>query len=220
MPVPLIERYREEKGVVFRQGFGMTEFGPDVFSLSSADAVRKAGSIGKPNFFVDARIVDPDTLEERGPDEVGELLLRGPGSMTGYFGDPEATAAAYEEGGWFHTGDLARRDAEGYVFIVDRLKDMFVSGGENVFPAEVEAALYDLPGVRLCAVVGVPDERWGEVGVAFVVGSDDLTEEGVLEHLRGRLARFKVPTAVRFLPELPVSGAGKILKTELEEMAR
>jgi fatty-acyl-CoA synthase len=222
MPVPLIERYGAEKGVVFRQGFGMTEFGPDVFSLSSHDAVRKAGSIGKPNFFVDAKVVDPDTGTERPPGDVGELLLRGPGSMSGYFGDPEATEAAFEPGGWFHTGDLARFDDEGYCFIVDRLKDMYVSGGENVFPAEVEAALYRLDGVAMCAVVGVPDERWGEAGAAFVVPEAGaiLDADRILRHLRGRLAGYKVPRSVHLVDELPVSGAGKILKTHLKEMAR
>jgi fatty-acyl-CoA synthase len=219
MPVPLIERYATEKGVVFRQGFGMTEFGPDVFSLSSEDSVRKAGSIGKPNFFVDAKVIDPTTGEDLAAGEVGELLLRGPASMTGYFGDPQATAAAFEAEGWFHTGDMARFDDEGYCFIVDRLKDMYVSGGENVFPAEVEAALYELPGVAMCAVVGVPDERWGETGAAFIVTVDGVTldESAVLDHLEGRLARFKLPRSIAFLDELPVSGAGKILKDHLRE---
>jgi len=221
MPVPLIEHYAVEKDVTFRQGFGMTEFGPDVFSLSSDDAARKAGSIGKPNFFVDARIADPETGAAADPDQVGELLLRGPSAMSGYFGDPEATAAAFEADGYFHTGDLARIDDDGYCFIVDRLKHMFVSGGENVYPAEIEAAVHEYPGVAMCAVIGVPDDRWGEAGVAFVVPvfGADLTQDGLLEHLRGRLAGFKVPVSVHLVDELPVSGAGKILKAELKEMA-
>jgi fatty-acyl-CoA synthase len=219
MPVPLIERYEGEKGVVFRQGFGMTEFGPDVFSLSSEDSVRKAGSIGKPNFFVDAKVIDPKTGGDLSSGEVGELLLRGPGSMTGYFGDPDATKAAFEVGGWFHTGDMAHFDDEGYCFIVDRLKDMYVSGGENVFPGEVEAVLYELPAVTMCAVVGVPDDRWGETGAAFVVPAqgEALDEATVMSHLEDRLARYKLPRSVEFLPELPVSGAGKILKDRLRE---
>jgi fatty-acyl-CoA synthase len=221
MPVPLIERYASEKGVVFRQGFGLTEFGPDVFSLPSDDAVRKAGSIGKPNFFVDAKVVDPDSGEEATAGEVGELLLRGPSAMTGYYCDSEATAAAFDPDGYFHTGDLARIDEEGYCFIVDRLKDMFVSGGENVFPAEIEAAIHEVSGVAMCAVVGVPDDRWGEVGAAFVVPAPgaDLSEEMLLGHLRGRLAKFKVPRSVQLVEELPVSGAGKVVKTALREMA-
>jgi len=222
MPVPLIERYAADKGVVFRQGFGMTEFGPDVFSLSSQDSVRKAGSIGRPNFFVDAKVVHPETGVSLPPGGVGELLLRGPGSMSGYFGDPEATAAAFEADGWFHTGDLARFDDEGYCFIVDRLKDMFVSGGENVFPAEVEAAIHEVPGVAMTAVVGVPDDRWGEVGAAFVVPAPghEIDEQAVLDHLRTRLAKYKIPRLVRIVDDLPVSGAGKILKTELKELVR
>jgi len=219
MPVPLIERYGEEKGVVFRQGFGLTEFGPDVFSLSSEDAVRKAGSIGKPNFFVDAKVVDPDSGAPAAVGEVGELLLRGPSATTGYFGDPEATAAAFDDDGFFHTGDLARIDDEGYCFIVDRLKDMYVSGGENVYPAEVEAVLHQHPGVAMCAVVGVPDDRWGEAGVAFVVAAPgaDLDAASLEAHLRDRLAKFKVPRSVSVVDELPVSGAGKILKNVLKE---
>ena len=219
MPVPLIERYGEEKGVVFRQGFGLTEFGPDVFSLSSEDAVRKAGSIGKPNFFVDAKVVDPDSGAPAAVGEVGELLLRGPSATTGYFGDPEATAAAFDDDGFFHTGDLARIDDEGYCFIVDRLKDMYVSGGENVYPAEVEAVLHQHPGVAMCAVVGVPDDRWGEAGVAFVVAAPgaDLDAALLEAHLRDRLAKFKVPRSVSVVDELPVSGAGKILKNVLKE---
>ncbi len=219
MPVPLIERYAKEKGIVFRQGFGMTEFGPDVFSLSSEDSVRKAGSIGKPNYFVDARVVDPDTGAAAAPGEVGELLLRGPSATSGYFGDPDATTAAFDSDGYFHTGDLARIDEDGYCFIVDRLKDMFVSGGENVFPSEVEAAIHEHPGVAMCAVIGVPDERWGEVGAAFVVASPgaDLDAVELEAHLAERLAKFKVPRSVRLVDELPVSGAGKILKNVLRE---
>jgi fatty-acyl-CoA synthase len=222
MPVPLIERYAAEHGVVFRQGFGMTEFGPDVFSLSSADAVRKAGSIGKPNFFVDAAVVHPQTGERLPAGPVGELVLRGPAGMSGYFGNPEATAAAFDGEGWFHTGDLARFDEEGYCFIVDRLKEMFVSGGENVFPAEVEAVIRALPGVSMCAVVGVPDDKWGEVGVAFVVPAPgaDLAEEQVIAHVRGRLAGYKTPRRVLVVSELPLSGVGKVLKAQLKEMAR
>ncbi|MDQ7052694.1 MAG: AMP-binding protein [candidate division KSB1 bacterium] len=169
MPVPLIRKYAKEKGVVFRQGFGMTEFGPSVFSLSAEDAERKAGSIGMPNFFVDARVVDVDTGRPLPPGEIGELVLRGPTATTGYYNDPEATARLFDVEGFLHTGDLAYVDDEGYFFIVDRLKDMFISGGENVYPAEIEAVLYQHPAVARCAVVSVPDERWGQVGVAFVV---------------------------------------------------
>jgi fatty-acyl-CoA synthase len=219
MPVPLIARYREEKGVVFRQGFGMTEFGPGVFSLAAEDAVRKAGSIGKPNYFVDARIADPETGAPVPAGSTGELMLRGPSAMTGYFRDPAATAAAFDAEGFLRTGDLARVDEEGYFYIVDRLKEMFISGGENVYPAEVEAVLHQHPAVAMCAVVGVPDERWGEVGRAFVVarGGERPPEAELLDFVGRRLARYKVPRRVVFRDSLPVSGAGKILKKELRE---
>ncbi|MDZ7266577.1 MAG: long-chain fatty acid--CoA ligase [candidate division KSB1 bacterium] len=219
MPVPLIRRYQQEKGVVFRQGFGMTEFGPGVFSLAAEDAERKAGSIGKPNFFVDAAIRAPADNTPLPPGKIGELVLRGPTAMTGYFGDPVATAAAFDADGYFHTGDLAYVDDEGYFFIVDRLKDMFISGGENVYPAEIEAALYRHPAVAQCAVIGVPDEKWGQVGRAFVVRKSGaaVTAEELLHFLRDQLAGYKVPRTIVFREHLPVSAAGKLLKSVLRE---
>ncbi len=223
MPVPLIERYQRDKGVVFRQGFGMTEFGPGIFSLAAADAIRKAGSVGKPNYFVDARVVDVATGERLAPGEVGELLLRGPTVTSGYFADPEATRAAFDDDGFFHTGDMARIDDDGYFYIVDRLKDMFVSGGENVYPAEIEAVLYEHSEVTMAAVVGVPDARWGEVGIAFVVGAADPEaglSDRLLEYLGTRLARYKIPRTIHVVDSLPTSGAGKILKTELRKQVK
>lgn len=214
LPESLVRKYTAEKGIRFKQGFGMTEFGPGIFALAPEDALERVGSIGRPNFYVDARVVD-DEGRELGPDEVGELLLKGPGICSGYFGEE---AAGVDEAGWFHTGDLARYDEEWYFYIVDRKKDMFISGGENVYPAEVEKALYEHPAVHMCAVVGMPDERWGEVGLACVVlqPGSSATEEELLQHLSQRLARYKVPHRVRFMESLPVSGAGKILKRELE----
>ena len=219
MPVPLIRRYQEEKGVVFRQGFGMTEFGPGVFSLPAELSIDKAGSIGRPNFFVDARVVDPVTGEPVATGATGELVLRGPSAMTGYFRDPAATAAAFDGDGWLHTGDLARVDEDGCFFIVDRLKDMYISGGENVYPAEVEAALHGHPAVAQCAVVGVPDATWGQVGRAFVVlrAGTAASAEEILAHAAGLLARYKVPRSVVFREALPVSGAGKVLRRELRD---
>lgn len=219
MPVPLIRRWRDEKGVVFRQGFGMTEFGPGVFSLPAEEAERKAGSIGRPNFFVDARIVDPVTNGPLPPDTTGELVLRGPSVMTGYFRDAEATRAAFDREGWFHTGDLARVDGEGFFTIVDRLKDMYISGGENVYPVEVEAALHEHPAVAQCAVIAVPDERWGQAGLAFVVRQPgaQVTEHELLAHAASRLARYKLPRSIQFRDALPMSGAGKVMKRALRE---
>ena len=216
LPVTLVEQYMAEKGVRFKQGFGMTEFGPGIFALAAEDAVRKAGSIGRPNFFVDARVVD-DQNRPLGPNEVGELVLKGPSAASGYFNNPEATAEAIDADGWFHTGDLAVYDDEWYFTIKDRKKDMFISGGENVYPAEIEAVLYRHPAVQQCAVVGVADEKWGEVGAACVVLKPGAAadEAALLAFLRDNLARFKVPRRVVLLPALPISGAGKILKREL-----
>lgn len=218
LPVPLVEQYTREKGVRFKQGFGMTEFGPGIFALAPEDAIRKAGSIGRPNFYVDARIVDQDG-NFLGPDREGELVLKGPSYCSGYFNDPEATAAAVDEKGYFHTGDIARYDPEGYFYIVDRLKDMYISGGENVYPAEIESVLYRHPAVHMCAVLGVPDPQWGEVGLACVVLRPGMiaSEDELLQFLSQNLAKFKVPKRVKFVESLPISAAGKILKRELRQ---
>ncbi|MFZ5881311.1 MAG: class I adenylate-forming enzyme family protein [Chloroflexota bacterium] len=218
LPVPLVEKYTTEKGIRFKQGFGMTEFGPGIFALAPEDAIRKAGSIGRPNFFVDAQIVD-DGNHFLGPNQEGELVLKGPSYCSGYFNNPEATAEAVDERGFFHTGDVARFDEEGYFFIVDRKKDMFISGGENVYPAEIEKVIYQNPAVHMCAVIGLPDSKWGEVGKACVVLKPGaaLSEAELSQFMAERLAKFKVPKSVAFLPSLPISAAGKILKRELRE---
>jgi len=218
LPVPLVEKYTREKGVCFKQGFGMTEFGPGIFALAPEDAIRKAGSIGRPNFYVDARIVD-DENRPLGPRQIGELVLKGPSICSGYFGDPEATAEMLDEEGWFHTGDLAYYDEEWYFYIVDRKKDMFISGGENVYPVEIEKALYEHPAVHMCAVIGVPDPKWGEVGLACVVlkPGAQATEEELIAFLKERLASYKVPKRIVFMESLPISAAGKILKRELKK---
>ncbi len=218
LPVPLVEKYTAEKSIRFKQGFGMTEFGPGIFALAPEDAIRKAGSIGRPNFFVDAQIVD-DGNHFLGPNQEGELVLKGPSYCSGYFNNPEATAEAVDERGFFHTGDVARFDEEGYFFIVDRKKDMFISGGENVYPAEIEKIIYQNPAVHMCAVIGLPDAKWGEVGKACVVLKPGaaLGEAELIQFMAERLAKFKVPKSVAFLPSLPISAAGKILKRELRE---
>jgi fatty-acyl-CoA synthase len=156
--------------------------------------------------------VDVSLLGVEGPGQ-GELLVRGPNVFAGYWRDPEATEAAFV-GGWLRTGDVAERDADGCHRIVGRVKDMYVSGGENVYPAEVESVIAAFPGVSEVAVVGVPDERWGEVGCAFVAG-DGVDEAALLAHCREHLAGFKVPRHVRTVPALPRSAIGKILKNEL-----
>jgi fatty-acyl-CoA synthase len=216
LPVPLIQAWQQVHDVPFKQGFGMTEFGPGIFSMGPEYALSKAGSVGRPNYFVDVKLVDDDG-QEVAPGETGELLLKGPMCMTGYFANADATREAIDAGGWLHTGDLARCDADGFFFIAGRKKDMFISGGENVYPLEIEGALYEHPAIAQCAVIGIPDPKWGETGKAFAVLKPGAvaTAEELLAHLRTRLARYKVPKAVELLEELPLSPAGKILKREL-----
>ncbi|MBI5353623.1 MAG: long-chain fatty acid--CoA ligase [Chloroflexi bacterium] len=218
LPVPLVEKYTAEKNIRFKQGFGMTEFGPGIFALAPEDAIRKAGSIGRPNFFVDAKIVNEQN-QFLGPNEAGELVLKGPSYSSGYFNNPEASKASVDERGYFHTGDVAQYDDEGYFYIVDRKKDMFISGGENVYPAEIEKAIYQHPAVHMCAVIGLPDAKWGEVGKAYVVlkPNQSATEEELLKFMTERLAKYKIPKSVSFMEALPISAAGKILKRELRE---
>ena len=218
LPVPVIQQYMKDKGIRFKQGFGMTEFGPGLFALAPEDAERKAGSIGRPNFFVDVRVVDENN-QPLGPNQVGELVLKGPSRCSGYWNNPEATRAMIDDEGWFHTGDMVRYDEEWYFYVVDRKKDMFISGGENVYPVEIEAVLYKHPAVHMCAVIGVPDEKWGEVGKACVVLKPGMTatEEELIAFMQQHLARYKVPKSVVFLDALPMSGMGKILKRELRD---
>ena len=217
MPESLIETYAEE-GIVIRQGMGMTETGPTVFLIDEDRAVEKAGSLGHPTPFVDIRIVDEET-EPVPRGEPGELLVRGPGVTPGYWRNPEAEADAFS-GDWLHTGDIARRDEDGCVSIVDRKKNMFISGGENVYPAEVEAVLNEHPTITEAAVVPVPDETWGQVGHAFVVRTDEsIAPETITEFCRERLASYKVPATVEFVDSLPRNAAGKIERPTLETRA-
>jgi fatty-acyl-CoA synthase len=218
LPVPLVEKYTSEKGIRFKQGFGMTEFGPGLFALAPEDAIRKAGSIGRPNFFVDVRVVDENN-QPLGPNTPGELVLKGKSGFSGYFNDPETTQAVFDDQGWFHTGDIVRFDEEWYFYVLDRKKDMFISGGENIYPVEIEAALYRHPSVHMCAVVGIPDSKWGEIGVACVVPKTGMMpdEAELISFLLENLARFKVPKRVVFMESLPLSGMGKILKRELRD---
>lgn len=218
LPMPLLARYRA-RHIPLRQGFGLTEVGPNCFSLPPADIERKWGSVGMPVPHVAARVVRPDGTD-CGPDEAGELWLSGPAVCAGYLGDPAATAAAMGDG-WFRTGDLLSRDADGFFTVRGRIKDMFISGGENVYPPEVEAAIADLPGVAQVAVVGVPDARWGEVGMAFVAPAPgaELGASQLLAGLTGRLARYKIPKHVRVQPELPLTASGKLDRVALRARA-
>ncbi|WP_306368731.1 long-chain fatty acid--CoA ligase [Nocardiopsis sp. CC223A] len=216
-PVPdsTIAAY-QKRGLTFLQGYGMTETSPGVLMLGAADSVRKAGSAGRPSIFTDVRIVRPD-LTEAAPGEPGEVVVQGPNVMRGYWGRPDDTARAHTADGWFRTGDVATRDPEGFVTIVDRAKDMIISGGENIYPAEVENVLHDHPDVLECAVIAVPDERWGEVGRAVVVAcpGSSPTEAELLAHAGRRLARYKIPKSVVFADELPRNATGKLRKADL-----
>jgi fatty-acyl-CoA synthase len=165
--------------------------------------MRKLGSAGKPYPYVEVDV-----------GEDGELLVRGPNVFPGYWRNPEATAETLRDG-WLHTGDVVERDDEGYFYVKGRLKEMFISGGENVYPAEIESVLHEHPHVRDAAVVGVPDERWGEVGAAYVVLDGAVTGDELIELCRARLARFKVPKSVHVVDELPRNSLGKIQKSEL-----
>ncbi len=217
LPLPLLRRYLA-RGFPLRQGFGMTEVGPNCFSLPPADAERKSGSVGLPIHHIAARLARPDGTE-CGVDEPGELLLSGPSVFGGYWQNPEATAASIRDG-WFHTGDVLHRDSEGYFYVSGRIKEMFISGGENVFPAEVEAALIELPGVAEAVVLGVPDPRWGEVGVAWVRPMEGavLAAATLKEALVGRLARFKQPRSIHLVDQLPRTASGKVDKPLLRSL--
>lgn len=216
LPLYIIEAY-QARGVVFRQGYGLTEVGVNCFAMSNEDSVRRKGSIGRPLPYTQAKAVDAAGLEVPAG-EVGELWLRGPHVCLGYWNNPEATAAALDADGWFHTGDSARRDEEGFFYIAGRTKDMLISGGVNVYPAEIEGELLLHPHVADAAVVGVPHETWGEVGIAFVVPRGTApTPEELAEFLAARLARYKLPREYVFVDALPRTAYGKVVKGTLRD---
>ena len=221
-PAALGDRIRDA-GIAFRQGYGLTECGPNCFAITDAGALRKPGFVGWPAPFLEVTLegspAEPD--RNQGPGN-GELLLRGPQMFAGYFNDPARTAGAVDADGWLHTGDLAERDEDGAYRICGRKKDMFISGGENVFPGEVEAALSECPGVAEVVVVGVPDEKWGEVGRAFVLrrAGDAVTADAIIAHARRRLAGYKVPKSVVLVDDLPRLGSGKADRSALRQLVQ
>lgn len=218
MPVALLERYAD-RGIVIRQGMGLTETSPTLFLTDADHALEKAGSVGKTAMHTEIRIVDEHGRDvEQGA--VGELWARGPNVTPGYWQRPEANESSFTDG-WLHTGDAARMDEDGYVYIVDRWKDMYISGGENVYPAEVEQVYFHHPNVVDVSVIGVADERWGESGLVVVVPRDraSFDESEFLEFGRGKLAKFKLPKAVWVVDEIPRNAAGKVLKRELARLA-
>jgi fatty-acyl-CoA synthase len=217
-PVPpeLIKLY-QERGLTFVQGYGMTETGPGALFLRAEESEARAGSAGTPCFFNDVRLVDGDGATA-GAGMIGEVLVQGPSVMLGYWNREDETSAAFD-GDWFRSGDAAHRDADGYFHVVDRIKDVIISGGENVYPAEVERVLHEHPAVVDCAVIGVDDERWGQVGRALIVTSDaTLDSEMIRTFLVGRLAKYKIPASVRIVAEMPRNAGGKVLRRELRRL--
>lgn len=214
LPIPLIEQWAA-KGVPIRQGYGLTEVGPNVTSLPQDDTIRKRGSIGFFNFYLEGKIAS-EHGEECGPNQIGELWLAGPNVTPGYWHNEEANAKSFE-GKWFKTGDLVKKDHEGYLYIVGRKKEMYISGGENVYPNEIERVIQQIETVAEAAVIGVPDERWGESGAAFVSLKHDtnLTSESLKTHCQKYLAKFKIPKYFEIIDELPKNATGKIDKKHL-----
>ncbi len=216
-PVPLMNTWREKTGTIFRQGYGLTEVGPNCFSMTDADSVPKSGSVGRPIFHSQMRLVD-----ENGDDvpvgATGELLIKGPHVCAGYLDNPQATADSLRDG-WFYTGDMARMDEDGFYTISGRFKDMIISGGENVYAAEVEAVFMEHPAVAECALIGKPHEKWGEVGLMIVVRSNgaQVSAETLHAHCAAQLAKYKVPKEIVFVDELPHSPYGKVEKVKLRK---
>jgi len=215
MPRHLVDIFRE-RGIVMRQGYGLTEVGVNCFAMSDDEAWAKAGSIGRPLMFTEARVID-ESGQVLPADEVGELCFRGPHVSAGYWKNPEATAEALDKAGWFHTGDMARRDKDGFFYIAGRAKDMFISGGVNVYPAEIENVLLQHTSLADVSVIGVPHATWGEVGVAFVVAAEgrEVTPEDLDRFVGDRLARYKIPKEFRIVDALPRTPYGKVIKAEL-----
>jgi acyl-CoA synthetase (AMP-forming)/AMP-acid ligase II len=218
IPLEMMREAVEYIGCGFLQMYGMTEIGGSATFLEPADhtlvPTEKMKSCGKPGEFHEMKIVDPTTRKELPPRQPGEVALRTAAPMIGYYKNPEATAQVLDADGWYYSGDVGFMDEEGYVYIQDRLKDMIVTGGENVYSAEVESALYEHPAVKEAAVIGVPSERWGEEVKAIVVlePGQTLTADELIGFARGHIAGYKVPKSVEFVPELPRNGTGKLMK--------
>jgi fatty-acyl-CoA synthase len=210
-----------DRGVVLQQGYGMTEAAPGVFMAMPDGATARPTSPGVPHFFTDVELMTGDGTHAAGPGQ-GELLVRGPHVFQAYWGRPEETEMVLSSDGWYRSGDVVRIDDDGWAQIVDRVKDVIISGGENIYPAEVEAVITELADVSAAAVVAVPDPRWGEVGCAYVVlrPGADLDELALRAHLDQRLARYKLPRYLEFRDELPTNATGKLLRATLREQAR
>lgn len=217
-PMPIEEIHTwENKNIPIRQGYGLTEFGPNVFSLNEKDSIRKMGSIGFPNFYTDVQVMN-DSGSLCKANEVGELWLKGPMAMTGYWNNEKATVDTFSDG-WLKTGDLVYFDDEGYFYVVGRKKDMYKSGGENVYPVEIEKVISEVSWVHEVAVIGVKDPQWGEVGHAYLVAKPGavFNKEELIKHCQQNLAKFKIPKYFTEMTELPKGDSGKILKRKLNQ---
>jgi fatty-acyl-CoA synthase len=215
VPTRILEAY-EERGLSFSQGYGMTESSPGATFLPATMSRSKMGSAGISHFFTSVRVVD-DTDAEVAPGTIGEIHVAGPNVTRGYHGDEHSTANAFTSDGWFRSGDIGYLDDEGFLFVSDRLKDMIISGGENIYPAEVEDLILSIDGVTGAAVVGVPDERWGEVPWAVLTVRDDheVGLDEVVAHLTGKIARYKIPKNVVIADSLPRTASGKVKKIDV-----
>ncbi|NWF68258.1 MAG: long-chain fatty acid--CoA ligase [Chloroflexi bacterium] len=219
MPVALLQQYAA-KGLIVQLGFGMTETSPTVFLIDKHRSLKKPASVGKPLLHTRVRVVREDFSDVQ-PGEIGEVVISGPNITPGYWKRPDANASSFtldaHGNRWLHSGDAGTVDEEGCIYIVDRYKDMYISGGENVYPAEVEQVIFHMPEVADVAVIGVPDDKWGESGLAIIVVKPGcaLVAEQVIEHCKANLAKFKVPKSVAFTDVLPRNAAGKVLKREL-----
>jgi fatty-acyl-CoA synthase len=218
IPVPLMRAWLDAKGGVFRQGYGLTEVGPNCFSMTNAESVQKIGSVGKPIFHSQMRLVDPATGQDVPVGQPGELWIKGPHVCSGYWRNPKATEESITDG-WFHTGDMASVDGDGFYTIVGRFKDMIKSGGENIYAAEVETVFRDHPAVADAALIGIPDEKWDEVGLMLVILKPDqaATEQQLLAFCQGKLAKYKIPKRVMFTDTFPYTPYGKVEKAKLRE---
>jgi fatty-acyl-CoA synthase len=216
-PVAIMENYWA-KNKLFKMGYGLTEVGPNNFYLPEDKIKEKPTSVGLPVVHCDMKIIDTKTNKIVKQGEVGELLLRGPHIFSDYWDEPEETKKTIESDGWVHTGDLAMQDKEGFYYIVGRRKEMFISGGENVYPVEIEELLFKHPDIDLAAVIGVPDEKWGEVGKAFLTPKPGrkINIEEIKKYLIERLAKYKIPKYFEIRDVLPTSATGKILKKDLK----
>ena len=223
MPLEVMRKCIQKFGRIFSQGYGLTEAAPGVTVLSPEDHVvegtrsRLLSSCGRPNMFADVKIVDEDDVALK-PGELGEIAVKGKNIMMGYWKNPELTARTLR-GGWLHTGDVGMMDEEGYLFLSDRKADMIITGGENVYPKETEDVIYTHPAVRECAVIAVPDKRWGErvhAAVALKDGFEGVAAEDIITHCRDKLAGYKCPKSVDFWPDLPKTSIGKIMRREVK----